>query len=171
MLEYYRFKSVYDLFLKGQFEEARSELSELQHRYVDLCQENQNLKTQVQEYEDVLYLARNLVFDGSFFWLITGSIKQGPFCPNCYNKDGILTRITDIYPRRCASCGEVYERSGALGKARQEQAMQRVMEQAAALGAIRAFAGSDAHVEGSPAEAAPAQIEHRAKIIPFPKQA
>ena len=64
MLDYYRFKEIHDLFMKGKTEEARHVLMEMQSRYVSLCDENTMLKMQVQEFEDILYLSRNLVFDG-----------------------------------------------------------------------------------------------------------
>ncbi len=105
MLEYYRFKSVLDLFLKGREEEAKEELTALQRRYVALCDENLAFKMQVQEYEDVLYLARNMIFDGEFYWLVTGSIRQGPFCPNCWNHDGLLVRLAgEPESRLCTQC-------------------------------------------------------------------
>ena len=107
MLDYYRFKTVSDLFMQGKTEEARLELAELQRRYVALCDENTTFKMQVQEYEDILYLARNLVLDGQFYWLITGNIKQGPFCPHCYNRDGLLMRLSgDPGERYCTACRE-----------------------------------------------------------------
>ncbi len=109
MLDYYRFKSVSDLFMQGKAEEARLELAELQRRYVALCDENTTFKMQVQEYEDVLYLARNLILDGQLYWLITGNIKQGPFCPHCYNRDGLLTRLSgEPGERYCATCRESF---------------------------------------------------------------
>ena len=109
MLEYHRFKTVSDLFLKGRHEEARLELAELQRRYVGLCDENTTFKTQIQEYEDILYLARYLIKDGGFYWLITGSIKQGPFCPTCYDRDGLLMRLSgDAGSRFCVSCRESF---------------------------------------------------------------
>jgi len=109
MLDYYRFKTVSDLFMRGKTEEARLELAELQRRYVALCDENTTFKMQVQEYEDVLYLARNLVLDGQFYWLITGNIRQGPFCPHCYNRDGLLMRLSgDPGERYCTACRESF---------------------------------------------------------------
>ena len=112
MLEYFRFKEIHDLYATGQIEEARLLLSELQTRYVNLCDENATLRTQIQGYEDILYLSRSLVFDGIFFWLITGSIKQGPFCPVCYNRDGLLLRLTDDgASRHCITCGSRFKRS------------------------------------------------------------
>ena len=114
MLEYFRFKEIHDLYVGGQLEEARHQLSELQARYVNLCDENTVLRTQIQGYEDILYLSRSLVFDGIFFWLITGSIKQGPFCPVCYNRDGLLLRLSDDgSSRHCLTCGSRFKRAQA----------------------------------------------------------
>ncbi|MDR2161012.1 MAG: hypothetical protein LBO77_02575 [Desulfovibrio sp.] len=107
MLEYYRFKTVRDLFLTGQAEEARQEMATLQRRYVALCAENTSLKIQMQEYKDILYLSRNLSFDGRFYWLATGGIRQGPFCPVCYDRDGLLIRLSgDPGDRHCSHCLE-----------------------------------------------------------------
>ena len=112
MLEYFRFKEVHDLYAKGLIEDARQQLSELQARYINLCDENAVLRTQIQGYEDILYLSRSLVFDGIFYWLTTGSIKQGPFCPVCYNRDGLLLRLTDDgASRHCLTCGSHFKRS------------------------------------------------------------
>jgi hypothetical protein len=109
MLDYYRFKTVSDLFIQGKTEEARLELAELQRRYVALCDENITFKMQVQEYEDILYLARNLILEGQFYWLVTGNVKQGPFCPHCYNRDGLLMRLSgDPGERHCTKCRESF---------------------------------------------------------------
>ncbi|MDR2489303.1 MAG: hypothetical protein LBD42_07415 [Desulfovibrio sp.] len=109
MLEYHRFKAVGDLFIKGRHEDARLELAELQRRYVTLCDENITCKVQIQEYEDILYLARNLIRDGGFYWLITGSIKQGPFCHACYDRDGLLIRLSgEAGSRFCSYCRESF---------------------------------------------------------------
>lgn len=112
MLEYFRFKEIHDLYAKGHFEEARQQLSDLQARYVNLCDENAVLRTQIQGYEDILYLSRSLIFDGIFYWLVTGSIKQGPFCPVCYNRDGLLLRLSDDgSTRQCLTCGSKFTRA------------------------------------------------------------
>jgi hypothetical protein len=106
MLDYYRFKDIDDLFGMGRHEEARHLLMEMQASYISVCEENSTLRMQVHEFEDILYLARNLVFDGACYWLITGGIKQGPFCPHCYNRGGILIRLDfEEGLWRCVSCG------------------------------------------------------------------
>ena len=114
MLEFFRFKEIHDLYTKGLVEEARQQLSDLQARYVNLCDENAILRTQIQGYEDILYLSRSLIYDGVFYWLVTGSIKQGPFCPTCYNRDGLLLRLTDDgSSRHCLTCGSQFNRAPA----------------------------------------------------------
>lgn len=175
MLEYYRFKVINDLFMKGQTEEACIQLKELQKRYVDLCEENSALKAQVREFEDILFLARNFIFDGSFYWLITGSIKQGPFCPSCYNRDGQLVRIADMRPKRCPSCGEMFEVPRGVMKQRMEGNIARALDQSAAVGSLRSFAALEQMAQ---AQMVQAQLEQeslaaegapkpKAKIIPF----
>lgn len=155
MLEYYRFKQVYDLFMKGREAEAREELAELQGRYVALCDENTTLKMQLQEYEDILYLARNLVYDGSFYWLITGSIRQGPFCPVCYDREGLLMRLSGEPPERfCTGCREVFHRP----------------RESAGLAAAVPHEWVESGREEEDAFAFLENPEQRAKVIPFRKQ-
>ncbi|WCB47620.1 hypothetical protein [Nitratidesulfovibrio vulgaris] len=112
MLDYYKFKEINDLFLKGRIDEARHLLTEMQTRYVALSDENIMLRSQVQEFEDILYLSRNLVFDGYCYWLLTGEIKQGPFCESCYKRDGVLVRLDSRSKSwQCPSCGTHHERN------------------------------------------------------------
>ena len=93
MLEYYRYKEVSDLYAQNRVEEARRMLMELQVRYITMCDENATLRLRIQEFENVLYMANNLVFDGFSYWLLTGSVRQGPFCQLCYEREGALFRL------------------------------------------------------------------------------
>ncbi|MFW5735677.1 MAG: hypothetical protein ACOCWR_11510 [Oceanidesulfovibrio sp.] len=111
MLDYYRFKEVHDLFTKGKYDEAKRVLAELQEKYIEVHDENELLRTQLQEFEDVLYLAKNLEYDGHSYWLKTGTIKQGPFCQCCFDRDGLLIRLGESGDKwRCLSCGVLYSR-------------------------------------------------------------
>lgn len=149
MIDYYRFKTVGDLFARGKKEEARLELAELQRRYVALCDETTTLKMQIQEYEDILYLSRNLVLERGFYWLITGAVRQGPFCPSCYDRDGLLMRLSgDRGERFCAACREYFT----------EEQEERVRVAAAARDFLEA--------SFIPAMKAPPR---KAKVIPFGK--
>ena len=145
MLEYYKFKVVYDLFMKGQEAEAKEQLTELQRKYVTLCDDNTTLKLQVQEYEDILYLARNLFFHEGSYWLTTGSTKQGPFCAKCYERDGLLVRLSgEGAERHCSSCRTPYP-------APEPEIAEELLANS-----------------GIYAEIAQQEV-HRAKIIPFAK--
>jgi hypothetical protein len=149
MLEYYRFKNIHDLFTRGRMEDGREELAALQRRYVSLWDENTTLKLQMQDYEDILYIARNLTFDGEFYWLQTGSIKHGPFCPHCYDHDGLLMRLSgERNERYCTSCHEFYNTPKKMAAASQES-------------------GRGAGAGGSPAPPLVRKPEKKAKIIPF----
>lgn len=111
MLDYYSFKEINDLFAQGRAEEGRHRLMELQSRYIAMRDETESLKQQIQEFEDILYLSKNLVQNGKFYWLKIGSVRQGPFCPDCYDRDGTLTRLEcekDLL--RCPYCGGVHRR-------------------------------------------------------------
>ncbi len=111
MLDYYLFKQVHELYEQGDMESGRQLLRDLQEKYLEQSDENTLLKTQLQEYEDILYLAKNLEFDGLSYWLITNSIRQGPFCQHCFEKDGLLIRLHEGGQRwECLSCGSEYER-------------------------------------------------------------
>lgn len=114
MLDYYRFKEVHDLFTKGKFDEAKKVLGMLQEKYIEVHDENEMLRTQLQEFEDILYLAKNLEYDGHSYWLKTGTIKQGPFCQSCFDRDGLLIRLGESGDQwKCLSCGAVYQRDEA----------------------------------------------------------
>lgn len=112
MLDYERFKLINDLFRQGRGDEARSQLMELQSHCIALRDEMHILKTQVQEFEDIIFLSKSLHFDRQFYWIKIASVKQGPFCPQCYERDGSLMRLES---RRnvllCPYCGAEHLRA------------------------------------------------------------
>ena len=114
MLDYWKFKEIGELFLHGRFKEARRILMELQARYIALHDEVSALKKQVQEFEDILFLSRNLITEGDQYWLRTGSIKHGPFCKSCYDYNGKLIRLESHKSVwRCPYCGSLHSREAA----------------------------------------------------------
>lgn len=152
MLEYYRFKAINKLFMQGQIEAGCLQLRALQKRYLDLAEENAVLKANMRELEDILFLARNMVFDGVFYWLITGGIRQGPFCPLCYKDKGRISRVLEGATPRCPACGEVFAPVEAVPRAGRVHVRR-----------LRALAGAELkkRVEGK------ARQDARAIILPF----
>jgi len=111
MLDYFLFKQIHDLYQEGKTETAKLVLKDLQEKYIDLNDENMLLKTQVKEYEDILYLAENLEYDGFSYWLKTAGIRQGPFCRSCFDRDSVLIRLHEAGLKwKCLSCGSDYDR-------------------------------------------------------------
>ncbi|SHN57046.1 hypothetical protein [Desulfovibrio litoralis] len=111
MLEFYRFKAVYDLFAQGFFDEAKAALASLQQAYISLCDENIVLKQQVNELGDILHLSQNLVLDGTVCWVIADKIKQGPYCCACFSEEGILSRLVETKDGwQCPHCGELLDK-------------------------------------------------------------
>ena len=114
MLDYWKFKEIHELCIRGHFEEARRILMELQARYIALYDEVGVLKRQVQEFEDILFLSQNLIADGGQYWLRTGSVKHGPFCKPCYEYTGKLIRLESHKSVwRCPYCGLLHNRGPA----------------------------------------------------------
>ena len=116
MLNYYRFHEIEALISKNKIDEACVALRALQQSYMSLNDEAARLRNQVHYLEELLYISRNLIFDGDAYWLISEGQKQGPFCPKCYHENGSLIRLRvegldsfEIVQSRerwvCAHCG------------------------------------------------------------------
>lgn len=117
MLDYHLFKKAFDSIASGDAAEARNILARLQDKYIETADENSALKAQIQEYEDVLYLAKNLEYDGFSYWLKTGAFKQGPFCKDCFEREGLLVRLQESSRgHACPQCGAEFlkRRAAAL---------------------------------------------------------
>lgn len=93
MLNYYKFYEVERLIKQGKLDDACNALTELQQNYLALNDDAAKLRNQVHYLEELLYISRNLIFDGDAYWLISEGQKQGPFCPKCYHDNGSLIRL------------------------------------------------------------------------------
>lgn len=110
MHENTKFKEIEALFSRGNVKEARHLLMEMQAKHILLCEENQLLRHELEEREESLYLTRNLFYDGSCYWLISSNARRGPFCQNCYHRDGVLVRLEAEHGRYvCKACGNTLE--------------------------------------------------------------
>lgn len=111
MLNYRQFKEINELFAQGQNAKARHRLMEVQSHCIALQDEMERLKIRLQTMEDILYLRKNLFEEHGFYWLRTaGGVKQGPFCPHCYELEGGLVRLEKRVDQGliCPYCNSTY---------------------------------------------------------------
>ena len=104
MINYYKFKQVYEYAINGQHEEALKLLIELQQEFIEIHDENNKLRLQLHDAQDALFFSKNLYFDGNYYWFNHIDGKQGPFCKHCYELRGILSYI-DNHKKLCSTCG------------------------------------------------------------------
>lgn len=110
MLDYRRFREICELFASGKAEQAKRLLMEMQSRCIGLRDEIVMLKLRIDELESAIDLARNLTREQGFYWLGLNGLRQGPFCPRCYEADGALIRLVKQNSDRCCPyCGEVFD--------------------------------------------------------------
>lgn len=108
------FKKVLDLLRAGKQDDARELLALLQERFLGLCQENENLRRQMDEVAQVLNLAECVEFDGQKYWLSENFRKKGPYCQVCYDRDALLVRLQEHDKHwHCQGCGNLYLKRAA----------------------------------------------------------
>lgn len=72
--------------------ELKSLIVDLKSEIIELKEENQNLKEKLSK-----ILAKNLHFENCVYWDINQEgIKDGPYCPVCWDKDKKLVRLPEI---------------------------------------------------------------------------
>lgn len=109
MLDYRLFKEINDLFTSGQYRKARHLLMEVQSRSIALRDEISMLRARLKTLEDAAFLNENLQCQNGFYWLFTNDLRQGPFCPHCYESEGGLIRLERSHKTlRCPYCHATY---------------------------------------------------------------
>lgn len=103
------FKQALELFQAGKPEQAQELLARLQAQFLTLCQENEDLRRQMDEVAHILNLAESVEFDGQKYWLNENFRKKGPFCQVCYDRDALLVRLQEHDKHwHCQGCGNLY---------------------------------------------------------------
>lgn len=110
MLDYRLFKEINDLFAAGRHDKARRLLMEVQSRGIALHDEISMLKARLKNLEDAICLAETLTLEKGFYWLSAGGLRQGPFCPRCYEYEGGLIRLERARGSLCCPyCHATYQ--------------------------------------------------------------
>ena len=126
MLDYQTFKNIEELFSTGQRQEGRRLLMEMQSRCIALHDEMDSLRTQLREFEDIVFLSKSLHFERTFYWLHLAELRHGPFCPVCYEGDNALLRLQHHEDGwRCPRCHARFTHADCVGETPQPLAAKR----------------------------------------------
>lgn len=93
MLDYLIFKQINELFVNGDAAKCKRLLMELQSRFIALKEQIYLVQIRNHALEEALFLSKNLSLEHGFYWLRINGIRQGPFCPRCYEIDGSLAHL------------------------------------------------------------------------------
>lgn len=88
-----RYKEIVELIKKGSTLEAQEQIMELREAALELQEENIELKELVKELEESVRKKGNTIFENDAYWIVDGENKDGPFCQQCFDSDGILIRL------------------------------------------------------------------------------
>ncbi|WP_320175538.1 hypothetical protein [Maridesulfovibrio sp.] len=103
------FRKVLELFNDGHDREAESLLRIIQEDYLNMYEENKELRSQIKEVAEILDLAECMEFDGQKYWIDEDNEKTGPYCQVCYDRDGVLIRLQERSKHwECYSCQNLF---------------------------------------------------------------
>ena len=88
-----KYNDIVGLIKKGATFEAQEKIMELRAAALDLEEENVELKKRVKELEESLEIKENITWEAPYYFIEKDGEKDGPFCQNCYDKDGKLIRL------------------------------------------------------------------------------
>lgn len=89
------YKDIVDLLKKGATIEAQEKIMELREGALELQEENIRLRERIKELEEKLNRKENVIWEPPSYWIKDGDKKDGPYCQQCYDKDGDLIRLKD----------------------------------------------------------------------------
>ena len=87
------YKNIVELLKKGSTIEAQEKIIELREGALSLQEENIKLREKIRKLESELNKKKEVVWEPPYYWLVDDQSKDGPFCQNCYDKNGNLIRL------------------------------------------------------------------------------
>ena len=109
LLQLEQFKQVITLMQNGKDELARELMRSLQKSYMDILEENEALRMQLEEVAEILDISECIDFDGQKYWINEEGQKSGPYCQLCYDKESQLIRLQERNRHWfCTSCNNLY---------------------------------------------------------------
>ncbi len=99
-------KSVAKIIKQTDNIELYSQILDIQGCIMELLQQNNDLRAQVDELQTKLKTKEKLVFLNNAYWIENSDQKDGPFCSNCWDTKQIMVRLLErhkgIYS--CPNC-------------------------------------------------------------------
>ena len=86
-------KDIVELVRQGASGEAEKRIVALRVSATAAHLEIKKLKEHIRALERELHLRDILSFDGQFYWTGAGEIKDGPYCPTCYDTEHLMMRL------------------------------------------------------------------------------
>jgi hypothetical protein len=92
-----KYKDIIELVKKGSTLEAQEKILELREAAIELQEENIELKEQVSNLTLELKTKVEMVFNGHVYYKQTDDLKDGPFCPCCFDSNKKTIRIHPVH--------------------------------------------------------------------------
>lgn len=125
-----KYNDIVDLLKKGATFEAQEKIMELRAAALELEEDNIELRKKVKELEGLIEIKEGVIWEPPYYFIEKDGKKDGPFCQNCYDKDGKLIRLqgsgSTAGSWRCHTCDKtvrdgnyseqaIHNRSGESG--------------------------------------------------------
>lgn len=82
----------------------------IQEKALELLEENNNLKQEIDKLKEALKVKGSIKFEKDVYWIKDKeeNIKEGPFCPKCYDDEKLLMHliasVMNNSIKRCPKC-------------------------------------------------------------------
>ena len=86
-------QEIVDLIKKGADLEAQEKIMELCDACVSFREESLALRERVKELEQKLSQKDKVIFETGTYWVEGQEIRDGPYCPACYDSNDKLIRL------------------------------------------------------------------------------
>jgi hypothetical protein len=97
----------------------------IQTQLIELTNENQDLRKRASDLEQAVEIGKGLKYEESVYWLPKDAGREGPFCPNCWDSQHKLIRLTQGATKGTCFCGVC--KAGGFRTSEFKQAAQGAM--------------------------------------------
>ena len=98
-------KKAGSLELNEKVADLQTRILDIQTQLIELTNENQDLRKRAADLEQAAEIGKSLKYEESVYWLLKGDSRDGPYCPNCWDANHKLIRLTPGATKGTFSCG------------------------------------------------------------------